>query len=120
MGTNYYAIPRITNDKKESICEFVQEDNFEMAKALMPDKIHIGKKSCGWRFIFNHHDWYYYKPSLSDLKLFLSKCIIIDEYGDKITNDEFWKLVEFSQNEKSELKHGTLFFGLNFSGADFS
>lgn len=93
MGTNYYAIPIIDDETKRSVIDALNKNDFERARNLIPHRIHIGKSSIGWKFVFNHHDWVYFY-SLESLKDFLSKCRIIDEYGRDISNEAFWKLVE--------------------------
>lgn len=98
MGTNYYAIPKATDERKKEICEMVMKGDFESARKLMPEKIHLGKSSGGWRFCFNHNDWEYYK-NIPGLQAFTKTCAIIDEYGNSISDFEFWRLVEAKQKD---------------------
>lgn len=121
MGTNYYAIPKATDEIKKMICDKVNEGDFVSARKLMPDKVHIGKSSSGWRFLFNHNNWEYFKKDLLDLELFLGICTIKDEYGRELTDYEFWRMVKSIENLSTELNYGTVYFGLNFSDStDFS
>jgi len=94
MGTNYslYKIP--TWEELENIKSSIDEGNLIEAKRMMPDEIHIGKASNGWEFTFNHNNWQYFDKSKKSLKDFVSQCKIIDEYGQVISHDEFWKMVE--------------------------
>lgn len=114
MGTNYYAIPRIDDKEKIAIKQAIDANDFELARNLLPNKIHIGKSSVGWVFIFNHHDWDHFEPRQEAVKDFLQKCQIIDEYGHSETFDEFWTLVEGKQG-KNHQGHMAEYDGLYFS-----
>jgi len=70
------------------ICGKVNEGDFDGVRKLVPERIHIGKSSAGWRFLFNHNNWEYFKQDLFDLELFLSICIIQDEYAKWIEIEE--------------------------------
>jgi hypothetical protein len=121
MGTNYYAIPKATDDLKGKIIEKVNEGNFESAKDLMPEKIHIGKSSVGWQFMFNHNDWEYFNQSRDYLELFLEGCIITNEYSEEISYDAFWEMVEMKKDAKFDHQYCSEYFGLQFSNyIDFS
>lgn len=95
MGTNYYAIPTLEDELKERICTYVREEDYEKAVELIPKKIHIGKQSSGWKFIFNHNHWKFYS-NIVDFRNFLKLCRIYNEYGNHISYDHFWKMVEES------------------------
>ena len=63
MGTNYYAIRRLPRSIKGKICELLENDSYDDAKLLFDsnyEKIHIGKQSCGWKFLFNYNNFNYY------------------------------------------------------------
>jgi len=96
MGTNYYAIPKATDERKAEICEHLNKGDFERARELMPEKIHLGKSSGGWKFCFNHNKWRYYK-NIPDLRAFTKTCSIVDEYGSSVADEDFWRLVEQKQ-----------------------
>lgn len=120
MGCNYYAIPKATNELKDKIISAVQLGEMRIAKDLIPDEIHIGKSSFGWKFLFNHNDWQYFEQSEESLKSFLSNCDIHDEYHRPIAYDDFWKMVD-SKQEQSHTSYGTMQFDFNFSNStDFS
>jgi len=59
-------------------------------------KIHIGKNSGGWKFMFNHNDWKYYK-NMKELKEFIDSGQLINEYGEEYDIEEFWEFVEKKQ-----------------------
>lgn len=52
--------------------------------------IHIGKRSYGWQFLWDPHEFHYYKPNKEALIEWLKSGEIIDEYGKVFTFDEFW------------------------------
>ncbi len=96
MGTNYYAIPKATDDVKLKIIEAVVNNQMEKLKKLVPTQIHLGKSSGGWMFLFNHNNWEYYKTA-DDLMSFIDNCEITDEYGKTVTVEVFKALVETKQ-----------------------
>ena len=84
MGTNYYA--------QIKVCP----------KCKRPEKeLHIGKSSGGWMFLFrvNHEEY----QTVAQLKKWLAKKVIRDEYGHKVSHKVFWRMVEGKQKL---LKHG--------------
>lgn len=105
MGTNYYAhitaeIPSQDYEElenlakkhdQEGIISWIQkrQNKFEAAK------IHLGKSSYGWQFIFNHNNWKYYDYTKESITRFLeATTYICDENDHIITIEDFWKLVE--------------------------
>lgn len=52
--------------------------------------IHIGKRSKGWQFFWDPHEFRYYKPNKEALIEWLKSGEIINEYGEVFTFDEFW------------------------------
>ena len=120
MGTNYYAIPKVDEATKIKMHEAIDRNDFDAVKRMTPETVHIGKSSFGWAFIFNHHNWEHFGKELLFIKGFLNECQIVNEYGDQITHDGFWELVE----NKKDLKTGTyceIHFGHAFStSTDFS
>jgi hypothetical protein len=116
MGTNYYRIP--THEEMESRKRKLSEKI--MALDISPDKIengfrteeygedswqkyspweefredsciHLGKRSMGWKFLWNFHDKKYYKDK-EELFSFIRSGRIIDEYGEEIDQEEFIKM----------------------------
>jgi hypothetical protein len=113
MGTNYYKIPSVEEmeERKERLLKEINNisldtmsisNNFRTA-IKMDDynqgtnpwerftdgvEVHLGKKSIGWKFIWNfHHNKYYYdKESLFE---FISTGRIINEYGEEIDINQF-------------------------------
>lgn len=124
MGTNYFAIIKVDDSIKKQIKDAVDSDDFEKASSLIPKRIHIGKGSVGWKFLFNHNDWQYFgkvRNGLDCIDSFLSNCKIYDEYCDEITVKQFWDYVNSKQNLKADTEYGTIEDGLNYSKyTDFS
>lgn len=102
MSTNYYAIPKATDELKEQIINLVKEGDFITARKLMPDEIHIGKSSAGWQFCFDHNNWKYFNHNKASLEVFLLSCDITDEYGRDVSNKDFWELVESKKHLKAD------------------
>jgi hypothetical protein len=62
----------------------------------MNEEIHIGKRSCGWKFLFNHQNGQYFDPRHQEsLKAWLDDphYKIVDEYGDEFTFEKFWQMI---------------------------
>lgn len=98
MGTNFYArvIPSELSikDTLKSIKKylkgelpFLNEDNLNI-----PKRIHLGKRSAGWQFLWQENQEYY-QNNLKSIKEFLSKdnVIIYDEYGEVFTVDKLFE-----------------------------
>ena len=91
MGTNYYAK---TGKKITVTCDC----GFEH---LIDEELHIGKKSCGWKFtvhIIPEQDI----NNLEDWKPILQKSEIYDEYDRPITYDEMLKIIVGDYVDKGE------------------
>jgi len=50
--------------------------------------IHLGKRSSGWKFIWNWNDGNYYKTK-EELFKFIRDGRVVDEYGNQIEAEEF-------------------------------
>lgn len=101
MGTNVYANLRQPSDFMEydkveqlaknhdfdGIRKWIERQNENMSN----NTIHIGKRSGGWKFLFNHNNWQYYDYTRESIDSFLRECYEIeDEYGEKMSVDDFW------------------------------
>ena len=79
MGTNYFCITKEDNKKR-----------------------HLGKKSCGWAFLFHGYieDDFSIRGYADWQKTLLQNGIcILDEYGEKIKKRDFFHMVEQSLPE---------------------
>ena len=102
MGTNVYALkknPRKLAKWKELQVIVDNEDPWslidsleEFKKSLEDNKVHIGKRSLGWKFYFDFNSWEYYDHTEESIKKFLNGCFDIqDEYGESMSVEDFWR-----------------------------
>lgn len=101
MGTNYYVQKRLTEAQRadiQGIFDSFLNGDFRAGRNLkdiiddVAVEIHIGKSSRGWQFLWDHNDCKYYQPTMASIEKFVTEqCggIVIDEYGDKFTWEEF-------------------------------
>ena len=119
MGTNFYAKRLPTRRRKEKlinlvydqmdvvkIVKMIDEGDFyaakntvnEFAEALektideQEKRVHIGKRSYGWQFLWQYYGGKYYKDNLASIRAFLSDpdIVIENEYHETFTVDEFF------------------------------
>ena len=134
MGTNFYAriIPK--EEDKQKLIDFIKYNHFDVIEDLASELygrrneytrrgnvIHLGKRSCGWKFLWNPNTIKYcdgyidqetkeYIPVYKYDQLYpLTKqgitdfcnrkdVIITDEYGEQYTSEEFLEMA-FSWGE---------------------
>lgn len=113
MGTNFYAriIPKekdIDNTLKV-IREYLIGINPNITTDVVEEitqRIHLGKRSAGWQFLWQENNKYY-KDNLKSIKKFLSRkdVLIYDEYGTKFTVDELFdeELKDCLYNDKNHI-----------------
>ena len=111
MGTNYYRTPTINEletrrnrlmsriRRMELTVESVNND-FTVGDPSKFDnwspwdefsdsvKVHLGKRSMGWKFLWNFNDNKYFKDKESLLK-FIRSGRIVDEYGNEMNQEKF-------------------------------
>lgn len=138
MGTNYYARIIPTRERKKQIKKAIDKNDFDEIKHLVnityssPEydyeegytggEIHLGKRSGGWKFLWNpnwykiikgHTEWEefpggksghwvndgydvfkYYDLTKKSIKKFIFRkdIQIYDEYGEKQDKRKFWKM----------------------------
>lgn len=113
MGTNFYRIVteeemserkerliKCINDMElspsniESEFSFIEKGEWDRISPwdefLNEMKVHLGKRSSGWKFIWNFNKNKYYSNKEELLK-FIRSGRVVDEYGDLIDNEEFIK-----------------------------
>lgn len=104
MGTNVYAYLRSPKEIKSAACAKIEQlakegkfddlvEYIEITKdELNKNEIHIGKRSGGWQFNFDHNEWKYYDFTKESIMNFLKLCsTIADEYGREYTLKNFGK-----------------------------
>jgi len=116
MGTNYYRIPTEEDvlKRKKVLIDDINEmpidsnsirEGFRSIGAWESDwdkispwhkfkegmSIHLGKRSSGWKFVWNFHENKFYsdKKTLID---FIKSGRVINEYGEELESDEFIKM----------------------------
>jgi len=113
MGTNYYRIPSVEEmeERKEDLIKAAQKISIEplaissnfRTTIKMDDysegmnpwerfideiKVHLGKRSSGWKFLWNFHDKKYYSDK-EELFAFIRSGRVINEYGEELGAEEF-------------------------------
>lgn len=108
MGTNFYRRYIPTEDDIKNMHKLLDERKFESDWTVkdsdykdslenyihhFTEEIHICKRSGGWQISFDHNWGKYYFPCREELESFLLEphTIIVDEYGDQYTPQQFWK-----------------------------
>ena len=113
MGTNYYAVKN-----RPTTCS----------------PVHIGKSSIGWKFNFQSQNypceeppivWNTYEQVYEWLyrhTVESNEYVIMDEYDEIISFDDFIKLVEWKQkeNNKDDFTYARNVNGFRFTDKDFS
>ena len=110
MGTNFYKIKpkKVKQEKIKEIKEsfdnilktlengnnirsYTINDLLDKLQEQKVEKIHLGKRSGGWQFLWNHNNKQYYQDNLESIKEFLNDGDgwIEDEYGEIFTPEQF-------------------------------
>lgn len=89
MGTNFYLRHKLSQEEKQKAKQLLDEDKYDELRNLLPKDIHIGKRSYGWKFLWDAHYFNYFKPTKESLFEWLKSGQIINEYGKHFTFDEF-------------------------------
>lgn len=89
MGTNFYLRHKLSQEEKQKVKQLIDADKYEELRELLPEDIHIGKRSYGWKFLWDAHYFKHFKPTKESLFEWLKSGQIIDEYGELFTFDEF-------------------------------
>ena len=92
MGTNYYIKKYMTPEQKKEVIDAINNDQYDEARDIMNEvkDIHIGKRSAGWKFLWDANEFKYFEPTKESLIEWLKSGQIIDEYDQEFTFDEFW------------------------------
>ena len=112
MGTNFYRVPkgsemirreqrlRIRLDSMDTINPSEIQSGFRSISVgdwdsispweefVQGTKIHLGKRSSGWKFLWNWNDSKYYKNK-EELFDFIRSGRVVDEYGQVMDQEEF-------------------------------
>lgn len=92
MGTNFYIKKYMTPEQKKEVIEKINNDQYDEVRDIIDEvkDIHIGKRSGGWKFLWDANDFKYFKPTKESLIEWLKSGQIVDEYDQEFTFDEFW------------------------------
>jgi len=77
-----------------NIKEVVLDELLRLNKTPYATRIHLGKKSMGWKFIIDYNGWEYYDEKTFEQFILTSDGEIISEYNEKITSNEFLQLAK--------------------------
>jgi hypothetical protein len=114
MSTNYYRIPKAGEVRLKylDLVEKINDLDIWSSESIMNEfrdiekgferwsawdefidglKIHIGKRSSGWKFLWNFQDGKYY-TNKEELLKFIRSGRIVDEYGEIQNTEEFIKM----------------------------
>lgn len=103
MGTNYYLCPIIKEEELKKLSNSLKECKtlYELKNSIheitdyKKDRIHIGKSSYGWQFLFNLNiESYVPTINRNNIDKWLTTGIIFDEYDNKVDRKDFWKIVD--------------------------
>ena len=108
MGTNFFCVEKISRkqrskiksllreyiglvDKVDTACDFheLHSKYNKMISDIIPERVHLGKRSYGWQFLWDYHDGRYFKANLESIKKFLKDKIIFDENKEVFSLDQF-------------------------------
>lgn len=128
MGTNFYRVPkgnemirreqklRIRLDAMDTInpsdiimgYKSVPNSDLEMMSPwdefLDGTNVHIGKRSNGWKFLWNWNNEKYYKTK-DELFKFIRTGRIIDEYGNQLSTSQFIEMaLEWGKDDGWDLE----------------
>lgn len=96
MGTNYYRRGLLNEDQKKAFERAIQISDFQKVDEFynIYKKVHIGKASAGWKFLWDANYFQYFEPNKESIYKWLKEGIIIDEYGKIQPYEEFIKYIE--------------------------
>ena len=126
MGTNYYRIPSVQEmeQKKSKLIEDIKNLDISPSSIVFNFKIvgetfeqisywdeftentsiHLGKRSGGWKFLWNFHNNKYYSNK-EELFNFIKSGRIVDEYGTELDVEEFITMsLEWGQPNGFDMK----------------
>ena len=93
MGTNFYLRRKIPDQKIYELCNMMWDGKYEAVRNFLSSEdssdIHIGKRSYGWRFLWDHNNFKYFDPTVESIHEFLKSGWIVDEYDEVFTFDQF-------------------------------
>lgn len=124
MGTNFYLKKKLSSNLKEQVKEFLDNDDYESVKDILDsvEPIHIGKRSYGWKFLWDVNNFNYYRPVEKEVYEWLKNSgEIVDEYGNKYDFEDFIQSIPFDGCDIEEYykEHPTVCH-FTYSGSDIA
>lgn len=109
MGTNFYRVKDPLSFSQEIANKYIEtrkllgKDSLNSYLDSFKEQIHICKRSAGWKILFDHNNYIYYKDNREALNDFLKEpgYIIQDEYGEQYSLEAFWKMVDDWNTEEN-------------------
>lgn len=99
MGTNFYMRVPMADGVKDSMRDALENERFDELKDIIDEhqknsEIHLGKRSCGWQFLWDMNENKYFKDNLVSIKEWLRQMIdnggtLVNEYGEEFDIDTF-------------------------------
>jgi hypothetical protein len=94
MGTNFFLHRKLNKNQQKEIIHYITDENdydYEKASEILSEvkPIHIGKRSGGWKFLWDANNFKYFEPNKKSITEFLKSGTIYDEYGSSFTYDQF-------------------------------
>lgn len=91
MGTNFYLKRKINESTKKVLKDCIDKDDIDTVRSILNDykDIHIGKRSAGWKFLWDAHYFKYFKPNKKSIFDWLKSGDIYNEYNEKFTFNQF-------------------------------
>ena len=145
MGTNYYVKIIPSKERKKELHDAIEADDFSLIsrlktemydsiqldddKEIIGGKVHLGKLSHGWKFLWNPNVFVIRQGHLEDTSsgrryvpdpsipkylypltkqglhdfIFRDDVIVFDEYREKQDKEEFWKMaLEWGYDKENE------------------
>ena len=98
MGTNFYYIIPISESKQQELKDMItsKPDFYDLKNEIelveRRHKIHLGKRSYGWQFLWDYHGGKFFEDNLQSIQEYLKNSggEIQDECGEKITVENFF------------------------------
>jgi len=126
MGTNYYRIPSVQEMEQRKAKLMEDIINLELTPTMVESRfanveigfdryspwdiftektsIHLGKRSMGWKFLWDFNENKYYSNK-EELFQFIKSGRVVDEYGEEMNGDEFIKMaLEWNQPDGYDAK----------------
>lgn len=133
MGTNYFKVLPLTQDeigKLDNLLEQVKSEIMESGEIsyetkeqfeeFSKRKIHLGKSSKGWQFLWNHNNGKYYDPNLKSIEKFLNEPgEIINENGEKYTPQSFMEEIRHKLYNTKDTHNAELYHTLKNDGVSY-